>query len=149
MSDVTDLISPLQLIETRFAIEPYMARLAAVHASSRDLDAIEGILNQLESVRGDQDLFTKLDSEFHLQLARCSHNPLILRLYQQINTVRSHAQWEQMKQIILTTAKMDLYNQQHRAIVDALRQRDAPGAAEQISRHLETARQDLVGADSI
>ena len=35
------------------------------------------------------------------------------------------------------------------AIIDALRQRDAQGAAEQISKHLETARQDLVGADSI
>jgi DNA-binding FadR family transcriptional regulator len=149
MSDVTDLISPLQLIETRFAIEPYMARLAALHASGRDLDAIEGILDQLESVRTDQDLFTKLDSEFHLQLARCSHNPLILRLYQQINTVRTHAQWEQMKQIILTTSKIDLYNLQHRAIIEALRQRDAIGAADQVTRHLETARQDLVGADSI
>jgi DNA-binding FadR family transcriptional regulator len=149
MSDVTDLISPLQLIETRFAIEPYMTRLAALHASARDLDAIESILTQLESVGGDQDLFTKLDSEFHLQLARCSRNPLILRIYQQINTVRSHAQWEQMKQIILTREKIDLYNVQHRAIFDALRQRDPQGASEQINRHLETARQDLVGADSI
>ena len=149
MSDVADLISPLQLIETRFAIEPYMTRLAALHASSRDLDVIDGILAQLQSVEGDQDLFTKHDSEFHLQLARCSRNPLILRLYQQINTVRTHAQWEQMKQIILTREKIDFYNQQHRAIIDALRQRDAQGAAEQISKHLETARQDLVGADSI
>lgn len=149
MADVTDLISPLQLIETRFAIEPYMAKLAAVHASARDLDAIEAILLQLETTGSDADLFTKLDSEFHLQLARCSRNPLILRLYQQINTVRSHAQWEQMKQIILSQEKIDLYNQQHRAIIEALRQRDAQGASDQISKHLETARQDLVGADSI
>ena len=98
---------------------------------------------------GDQDLFTRLDSEFHLQLARCSRNPLIYRLYQQINTVRAHAQWEQMKQIILSSEKIDFYNQQHRAIVEALRQRDVQGAVEQISRHLETARQDLLGADSI
>lgn len=149
MSDVTDLISPLQLIETRFAIEPYMARLAALHASSRDIDAIDSILMRLEAVGADQDLFTRLDSEFHLQLARCSRNPLILRLYQQINTVRAHAQWEQMKLIILTREKMTIYNQQHRAIFDAIRQRDLQGASEQITKHLETARQDLVGADSI
>ena len=62
----------------------------------------------------------RLDSEFHLQLARCSRNPLLYRLYQQINTVRNHAQWEQMKQIILSTEKMALYNQQHRAIFEAL-----------------------------
>ena len=36
--DVADLISPLQLIEVRLAVEPSMARLATLHASTRDLD---------------------------------------------------------------------------------------------------------------
>jgi len=148
MSDVTDLISPLQLIEARIAIEPSMSRLAALHASARDLDAIESILLRIE-VTTDQDLFTKLDSEFHLALARCSRNPLLYRLYQHINTVRNHAQWEQMKQIILVNEKISVYNQQHRAIFEALKMRDPAAAADLISRHLETARQDLVGADSI
>jgi DNA-binding FadR family transcriptional regulator len=148
MSDVTDLISPLQLIEARIAIEPSMSRLAALHASARDLDAIESILRRIE-VTTDQDLFTKLDSEFHLALARCSRNPLLYRLYQHINTVRNHAQWEQMKQIILVNEKISVYNQQHRAIFEALKMRDPAAAADLISRHLETARQDLVGADSI
>ena len=148
MSDVTDLISPLQLIEARIAIEPSMSRLAALHASARDLDAIESILLRIE-VTTDQDLFTKLDSEFHLALARCSRNPLLYRLYQHINTVRNHAQWEQMKQIILVNEKISVYNQQHRAIFEALKMRDPATAADLISKHLETARQDLVGADSI
>jgi DNA-binding FadR family transcriptional regulator len=149
MSDVTDLISPLQLIEARIAIEPSMSRLAALHASARDLDAIESILLRIEATTDDQDLFTKLDSEFHLALARCSRNPLLYRLYQHINTVRNHAQWEQMKQIILVREKIDIYNQQHRAIFEALKMRDPATAADLISKHLETARQDLVGADSI
>ena len=148
MADVTDLISPLQLIEARLAVEPAMTRLAALHASTRDLDTMERALEQLELVADDQDQFTRLDSEFHLGIARCSRNPLLYRLYQQINTVRAHAQWEQMKQIILSKAKMELYNRQHRLIFSALRQRDVPGAAELIAAHLETARQDLLGADS-
>jgi DNA-binding FadR family transcriptional regulator len=149
MTDVTDLISPLQLIETRCAVEPYMAKLATLHASARDLDAMESILVKLERATHDQDLFTRLDSEFHLQLARCSRNPLIFKLYQQINTVRAHAQWERMKQIILSPEKMAIYNHQHRVILEALRQRDVQNSVEQITRHLETARQDLLGADSI
>jgi DNA-binding FadR family transcriptional regulator len=149
MADVTDLISPLQLIEARLSIEPAMTRLAALHASTRDLDQMEKVLAELELSADDQDGFTRLDSDFHLGIARCSRNPLLYRLYQQINTVRAHAQWEQMKQIILSRTKMERYNSQHRAIFEALRQRDGQGAAELISRHLETARQDLVGADSI
>jgi len=148
MADVTDLISPLQLIEARLAIEPAMARLAALHASTRDLDGMERIVAELELAAADQDQFTRLDSDFHLGIARSSHNPLLYRIYQQINTVRARAQWEQMKQVILSKAKMELYNRQHHTIFDALRQRESQGAAELIAKHLETARQDLIGANS-
>src|SRR5690606_5103728 len=48
--DITDLISPLQLIEARMAVEPYMTRLAAIHATRRDLDMMETILARLEEI---------------------------------------------------------------------------------------------------
>lgn len=149
MSDVTHLIAPLQVIETWFAIEPCIARLAALHASARDLETIENVLLQLEAAGSDPDHLTKFDSEFHLQLARASRSSLVLRLCQEINTVRTHAQWEQMKPSILSPEEIASYNVQHRGIFDSLRQRDAQSASELITRHLATARQDLVGADSI
>ena len=102
LNDVAAQVSPLQLIETRFAIEPYMVRLAAIHAANGDLERIEHIISRLEACGADQDLFTQLDSEFHLELARCSRNPLIVRMYQQVNMVRLHAQWDRMKKLILT-----------------------------------------------
>ncbi len=148
MEDIADLVSPLQLIETRFAVEPYMARLAALHATGSDLDKFEDVLRRIEASQNDQNLFTQLDSEFHLELARCSRNPLIVRMYQQVNMVRFHAQWDRMKQLILSAEKIAVYNSQHRAIYEALRQRDGQGAVDQINRHLELARQDLIGADS-
>lgn len=148
MDDIADLVSPLQLIETRFAIEPYMTRLAALHATNADLDRFEDVLRRIEAANGDQTLFTQLDSEFHLELARCSRNPLIVRMYQQVNMVRLHAQWNRMKQLILSPEKIASYNSQHRALYEALRHRDVQSAVDQITRHLEQARQDLIGADS-
>lgn len=148
MGDIADLVSPLQLIETRFAVEPYMTRLAALHATGTDLDKFEDVLRRIEAAHSDQNLFTQLDSEFHLELARCSRNPLIVRMYQQVNMVRLHAQWDRMKKIILSGEKIAEYNRQHRVIYEALRQRDVQGAVDQITRHLELARQDLIGADS-
>jgi DNA-binding FadR family transcriptional regulator len=145
--DVADLISPLQLIETRLAVEPYMTKLATIHATQKDLDSIESCLEQLEAASTDQDRFTRWDSEFHLQLARCSRNPLILHIYQEINDVRSQAQWERMKRVILSPAKIRSYNEQHRAIYHALRNRDVAAAVDRITKHLETARQDLLGAE--
>jgi DNA-binding FadR family transcriptional regulator len=146
--NVADLVSPLQLIETRFAIEPYMTRLATLHATAKELDNIGEVLSRLEASAHDQILFTQLDSEFHLELARCSRNPLIARMYQQVNMVRLHAQWDRMRRLILIPGKIETYNRQHRAIYEALCRRDAHSAMELMSSHLEQARQDLIGADS-
>lgn len=145
-AEIADLISPMQLIDARFAVEPYMTRLAAIHATRRDLDSFEQVLERIESCGADQDQFTQWDMEFHVQLARCSRNPLLLKVYQQINAVRANAQWNRMKRVILTPAKIAAYNVQHREIFDALSHRDVPGAVDAISAHLETARQDLIGA---
>ena len=142
------LISPLQLIETRFSVEPYMTRLAAIHANQRDLESFEAILTRIEACGDDQDLFTHYDSEFHLQLAKCSRNPLMLQIYQLINTVRNEAQWNQVKRVILTHQKITEYNAEHRRIFEALRQRDVTVAVKAMQAHLETARQDLLGAES-
>jgi DNA-binding FadR family transcriptional regulator len=147
--DIADLVSPLQLIETRFAIEPHMTRLAALHATAKELDTIEAVLLRLEATADDPSLFTQLDSEFHLELARCSRNPLIVRIYQQVNMVRLHAQWDRMKTLVLMPDKIKAYNSQHRQLYEALRRRDVQAAAELMSKHLEQARQDLMGAESM
>src|SRR5271156_559153 len=47
LNDLTAVVSPLQLIETRFAMEPYMTRLAAIHASVVDLEDMEKVVKQL------------------------------------------------------------------------------------------------------
>ncbi len=148
LDDITDLISPLQLIEARFSVEPYMTRLAAINATARDLDDMETALAGLEGCGNDKDTFTRWDSEFHELLARSSRNPLMVHIYRQINEVRSHGQWDAMKELVLTPEQIAEYNAQHRAIYNALRQRDVQGAEEVIRAHLETARRDLIGVHS-
>ena len=91
-----------------------MTQLATIHATSGDLENIETVLKRLDECDSDQDLFTQLDCEFHLELARCSRNPLIVRMYQQVNMVRLHAQWDRMKKLILTVEKITEYNAEHR-----------------------------------
>jgi DNA-binding GntR family transcriptional regulator len=71
-----------------------------------------------------------------------------VRIYQQVNLVRRQAQWDRMKSIILSPEKISTYNEQHRAIYEALRRRDVLDAVDQINRHLELAHQDLIGAES-
>jgi DNA-binding GntR family transcriptional regulator len=53
-----------------------------------------------------------------------------------------------MKEKILTPEVIADYNRQHRAIFDALNERDAQRAQGLINEHLEKAREDLVKANS-
>jgi DNA-binding FadR family transcriptional regulator len=146
--DVADLISPLQLIEARFAVEPHTTRLAVLNATRRDLDELQVVLAEQENCGGDKDLFSKWDAEFHLLIARASRNPLLINVYGQINRVRLHAQWDVMKEQILTPEVIREYQRQHRAIYEAIDQRDAQRAQTLITEHLGKARDDLLRANS-
>lgn len=146
--EIADFISPLQLIDARLAVEPYMARLAALHATQRDLEMLEAILTRLDAAGTNKDVFTQRDIEFHLCIARSSRNPLLLHMYEEINTVRNRALWDSMKEKILTPRQIIAYNRQHRAICEALRQRDAQRVSDLLIEHLEKARTDLIGAES-
>jgi DNA-binding FadR family transcriptional regulator len=144
--DIAEMTSPLELMEVREAIEPHLARLAVAHASAKDLEMLDKAIVELESCGRHQETFSKADEAFHLALARATGNPLMAGIYHQINRVRSHDQWNAMKRKVLNATAIDIYNRQHRALVDAIRQRDVDAAVGVVVEHLAKARQDLVGA---
>ena len=144
---IAELTSPLELIEVRLCIEPRIARLAVTNASSRDLDRLAEALERVESSGSDREFFSRADEKFHLLLAECTHNPLMVWLYQQINEIRGHAQWDGMKEQILSADRIGDYNLEHRQLFNALRKRDVEAAVSVITKHLERARRDLMGAD--
>ena len=119
-----------------------------LHATRRDLDDMEAVLRAPRRATDDKDEFSRWDGEFHLLIARASRNPLLLNVYRQINKVRLHAQWDAMKEKILTPDVIGDYNRQHRGIFNALDQRDAATAQALITEHLEKARDDLLRANS-
>ncbi len=147
--DIVGRVSPLELIEARLAVEPHMTRLAVLNATATEIKMLGSILNDLEQCRDDKEAFSRHDSMFHEWLARSSRNPLLLHLYQQINAVRGHDQWDAMKNKILSPEEIDEYNRQHRALFEAIERRDIAAAVKQIKDHLEKARQDLMGAAAV
>lgn len=146
--DITDTTTPLELIEVRLAIEPQMARLAAINATNRDLDRLGDVLAQMEKASHDPERFTRWDEEFHLAMALCSNNSLLIWIYRQVNEIRGHAQWTAMRDKILTPDCMAQYNRQHRAIYEALRAHDVDGVLAVMNQHLNKAREHLVGVST-
>ncbi len=146
---IVSRVSPLELIQARMVIEPDMTRLAVLNATANEINMLESIVDDLELCRNDKEAFARHDSMFHEWLARSSKNPLILHLYQQINAVRGHDQWDAMKNKILSPDEIDEYNRQHRALFEAINRRDLVSAVKHINDHLEKARQDLMGATAL
>ena len=145
-ADIARLTSPLELIEVRIGFEPHMVRLATLNATAHDIERMHDALNRLDTSGADAERFSRFDEGFHLCLAEASRNPLMLWLYEQVNAVRRDTLWEARKDKVLTPQRIMEYNEQHRALVRAIEGRDVDSAVRIISRHLEEARADLVGA---
>jgi DNA-binding FadR family transcriptional regulator len=145
-AELSNRISPMQLIEARLAVEPYTTRLAVEHATPSNLEEIEAVLQQAEAALQDKDGFSRFDGEFHLLIALASGNPLLITLYRQINQARLHDQWTEMKEKILTPDVIADYHRQHRGIFSALHERDAEAAQQRIIDHLKRAKDDLLKA---
>lgn len=141
--DMAEITSPLELVEVRIAIEPHMLRLATLYATLRDLDRIAAALAEVEASATGAEAFTRHDRHFHQAIADATRNPLLAALYRQINHVRGHRQWNAMKDKVLTRRAMAAYNDEHRALFEALRARDADRAVAVIRRHLDAARRQL------
>jgi DNA-binding FadR family transcriptional regulator len=146
--DIAEQTSPIELIEVRLAIEPYMVRLAVLNATARDIDRLAEAMARMADGSTDAETFTEFDEQFHLLIAEATRNPLMLWLYRQINLVRTHSQWNEMKDKVLTSTRIAEYNEQHRALFDAIRSRDVESAVAIVTNHLYYARRQLIGVEA-
>jgi DNA-binding FadR family transcriptional regulator len=146
--DIAELTSPLELIEVRLGIEPNMVRLAVLNATARDIERLAAAMARMDPSSGDSESFTLWDEEFHQLIAEATRNPLMVWVYRQINAVRTHSQWNAMKDKVLTPGRIAEYNQQHTALYEAIRTRDIEAAVAIVTNHLHYARRQLMGANS-
>ncbi len=144
--DIAEETSPLDLIETRLAIEPHVVKLVVTNANNRDLKKLEGALAHVVASGADPNAFSAADEAFHLMLAHCSQNPLLIWMYQRINDIRAHSQWNERKNNILSPEKIAQYNQQHTDLLRLIVRRDMEGAARAMTTHLNQAKKDLLGS---
>jgi GntR family uxuAB operon transcriptional repressor len=138
---------PLELIDTRFALEPHICRLAVLSARRSDFEKLERLVDKMDDVNNIDALsFGELDTQFHSTLVQSTGNSLLIWIISQINSVRGQDQWAQMRKITLDPSIITKYNEQHRAILDAIREREPERAAILMKGHLETARLSLTRA---
>src|SRR5699024_6811102 len=69
----------------RRIIEPQVAREAADHAQSMDLDYLRQAIARQEATVGAGEPFADEDSTFHLAIAQATQNPLVVKMVEGIH----------------------------------------------------------------
>jgi DNA-binding FadR family transcriptional regulator len=135
---------PAELMEARLQIEPVIAELIATNATAADFERMEACPARAESAPT-LDEFEQWDAALHHAFATATHNRFIVRVFEMVAAVREQAEWGKLKDRIVTPERRIQYQQEHRAIVDALKARDADGARQSMLAHLHHARRNLFG----
>jgi DNA-binding FadR family transcriptional regulator len=139
-------VSPGELIEARLLFEPPLGALVVKNATSADFRKIAAALDQMQDAR-DLEEYERGDDGFHLGIALATHNGLVVRTAEMLSAARLNATWGQLKSRrgIFAQARRDQVRQQHKAIFDALLERDAEAARRLMVEHLNGVRFKLLG----
>ncbi len=136
--------SPAELMEARLLIEPLLPRLIVRNATSPDFARMTECLERSEAARSIEE-FERWDGELHRMFAFATHNAFFLQVLELANRVREQGEWGRLKVRSLTPERRAQYQTQHRAIVEALRDRDADAAGEALVEHLRQIQNNLFG----
>ena len=137
-------VSPAELMQARRLIEPLMPILIARHATAADFAVMQSCLERSEAAQTIED-FEHWDGELHKAFAVATHNALFVQNLELTNRAREQGEWGRLKRNSLTPQRRQEYERQHRAIVAALRDRDATHASALLLQHLEQVQRNLFG----
>lgn len=118
------------LLQVRVILEPPIAALAAQNATKEDIEQLERILEETEALIRSRGDYAEKDSQFHAQIAACSHNTVMSNLVPVITDgVR----------VFASAVRQTEYEQtlvSHRAIFEAIRDKRAVEAEQAMYFHL-------------
>src|SRR6185437_14822873 len=114
--------SPNEIMEVRLMIEPQAAECAAARANGAELESMAGCLKKSEAAPTVAE-FEMWDGLFHQTIVAACRNHLLSDIYGAINAVRRKADWAALKERVMTPARRDITQKQHRNILGALRAR--------------------------
>ena len=119
--------------------------LVAIWATARDFGEMDRCLAGGDTAATFEE-FETWDLALHRCIIGAAHSPLLAALYAQIESARHGQVWGDLKRRSTSTQRRQLYQQDHRAIVTALRERDSDAAIEAMRTHLSRVAEHLLGS---
>lgn len=139
--------SPSEVMRARLAIEPELAREAALHATADDIAEMKlcgASARRAETWRQ----YENWDNRLHRAIAEAAHNALLLAVFDTVNAVRRTVVWGRLRDQAPHPPADHHSFAEHEAIVEAIEERDRAAAAFRMRFHLENVQALLIAGES-
>jgi GntR family transcriptional regulator, transcriptional repressor for pyruvate dehydrogenase complex len=132
-------------VSFRKDLEGLAAERAARHASDTDLRVVQTIFDKMEAAHQKRDPSdeARLDADFHLSIIEASHNVVMLHMMRSMYQLLQQGVFYNRQTMFKQRTTREMLLDQHRAINDALQNRDPGGARAAVEAHLSYVAQSL------
>jgi GntR family transcriptional regulator, uxu operon transcriptional repressor len=136
--------APADVMTMRRLLEPQAMPLVVMWATARDFAEMERCVAGGDHAASYEE-FETWDLALHRCIMAAAHSPLLAALYGVIEAARHGQVWGDLKRRSASRQRRAVYQQDHRAIVAALRARDTDAAVEAMRVHLARVAGHLLG----
>jgi DNA-binding FadR family transcriptional regulator len=140
----THTATPAELMSARMVLEPALIDMVIANATAADFSRMEACNQRAEAATTLED-FERWDAALHEAIAEAAHNGFISGVFRLMNQVRAQGEWGAMKRRSATPERRLEYQAEHRALVAALKGRDAERARALCVAHLVHVRTNMLG----
>jgi DNA-binding FadR family transcriptional regulator len=137
-------VSPADVLRARAALEPAIAREAALHASAVAIARLRLNVERAAQTATWRE-YEALDNEFHRLIAESSGSTTLLALFDQLNTLRRMVSWGRMVRSSNRPPADHTSFDEHARIVDEIAGRNADAAQSAMRVHLRSVENRLLG----
>lgn len=132
----TDTYNFYSLVQTRVLLEQSSVRLCALNRTEEDIETLKAALKDFED-HATTPLRDEKDFDFHLAIARASHNPVLASLL----LIISPDVLKYYRQLGACTNPPEQVAQEHRRLLDAILEGDPEKAEKTLREHLSAISQ--------
>ena len=122
-----------ELVEVRNFLEVESIMEAAANRTEEDLEKLEEVRAKMEKTLDDVPLYSKNSTEFHIAVARCSHNEILIEIFEAIRILLYDYQRNNMR---LTSETKKSYSD-HVKMIHAIRAQDIKCCEALMREHLD------------
>ncbi|MDJ0638480.1 MAG: FadR/GntR family transcriptional regulator [Paracoccaceae bacterium] len=144
LTELSAQVSPVHMMRARLALEPAIAREAAINASEA---AVKKVLAARDSAFEalDWDTYEAEDDHFHRTIAEATGNVLLLELFDQLNQVRRAVAWNSVVRHSTRPPRDHTSFGEHDRIAEAIAARNPGDAHAAMRDHLGSVSSRLFG----